>query len=197
MKTLTKILFLIYVTILLNIPAYSHPSPKNIQISKNTKAKAEEKKTEETKKKKEPINESEFSPVLVGALLTNPQEYLGKKVKFRGKFSSFSTLALDYPPALRSSKEYISLCLFRNDTKIPLGELKLAYPVDDAKENEIIRDLQEDDLIEIYGQPFSAALDEPWVDIISLKKIASAPSKTKDKEEKKEDNKDKEKNKKE
>lgn len=179
-----NLLFLICVALLFQSPAYAHVSLDKTKVSNKAK---EEKKTEESKKKKkEPINESEFSSVLIGTLLSDPQEYLGKKIKFRGKFSSFSTLALDYPPALRTSKEYISLCLFRNDSKIPLGELKLAYPVEDAKENQIIRDLQEEDLLELYGQVFSAALDEPWVDILSLKKIASAPSKTKDKNETKE-----------
>ena len=187
MKSAYKILLLICTILLLQHPLYAYISPDRITISKKVKDNTDkDKKSEEKKKKKEPINESEFSSILVGALLSNPQEYLGKKIKIRGKFSSFSTLALDYPPALRSSKEYISLCLFRNDSKIPLGELKLAFPVEEAKEDPIIRDLQEGDVLELYGQVFSTALEEPWVDILSLKKIASAPSKTKEKNEDKE-----------
>ena len=143
--------------------------------------------------KKEPINESNFQPILIGTLLEKPQDYLGKKIKFRGKFSSFTTLALDYKPAMRASKDYISICIFRTDSKIPLSELKLAYPVKEAKENQIIRELEEGDLLEIYGQVFSTALDEPWVDILQIKMIESAPKKSEDKEikgaEKSQDNK--------
>ena len=134
--------------------------------------KVEGKKEEETKK--EPINEKEFEPVLLGALLNNPESFLEKKIKFRGKFSSFSTLALDYEPALRKAKDYISLTIFRPNTKIPLSELKLAFPVKDAKENEVIRELEEEDLLEFYGKVFSAALDEPWVDVLEIKKLESA-----------------------
>lgn len=136
----------------------------------------------ETKIKKEPINESNFQPVLIGALLEKPQDYIGKKIKFRGRFSSFTTLALDYKPAMRSSKDYISICIFRADSKIPLSELKLAYPVKEAKEDPIIRELEESDLLEMYGEVFSAALDEPWVDLLQIKKIESAPKKSEDKE---------------
>ena len=143
---------------------------------------ADDKKEEVTEAKKEPINESDFQPILIGTLLEKPQDSLDKKIKFRGKFSSFTTLALDYKPAMRASKDYISICIFRTDSKIPLSELKLAYPVKEAKENQVIRELEEGDLLEIYGQVFSAALDEPWVDILEIKMIESAPKKTEDKE---------------
>ena len=146
------------------------------------KSKNKPEKKEEAKVKKEPINESDFQPVLIGSLLEKPQDYIGKKIKFRGKFSSFTTLALDYKPAMRSSKDYISICIFRTDSKVPLSELKLAYPVKEAKEDQVIRELEEGDLIEIYGEVFSAALDEPWVDILQIKVIESAPKKTEDKE---------------
>lgn len=146
-------------------------------------SKEEEKK--EDKKKKEPIKEADYTPVLLGALLESPGKYIDKKVKFRGRFSSFTTLALDYDKALRKSKDYISICLFRTDSKIPLSELKLAYPVKEAKEDEVIRDLEEGDLLDIYGKVFSAALDEPWVDIISMKKIESASKKDKTAKDKK------------
>ncbi len=138
--------------------------------------KKEEKKDKEDKKekKKEPINEKDFEPILLGKLLDSPKDYLNKKIKFRGKFSSFTTLALDYEPALRKSKDFLSICIFRPDRKIPLSELKLAYPIKEAKDNIVIRELEENDLIEIYGEVFSAALDEPWVDILSIKTIESA-----------------------
>ena len=152
--------------------------PTQALLAKGKKS-ADDKK-EEVQVKKEPINEADFQPVLVGALLEKPQDYIGKKIKFRGKFSSFTTLALDYKPAMRASKDYLSICIFRPDSKIPLSELKLAYPVKEAKENLVIRDLDEGDLLEIYAQVFSAALDEPWADILEIKEIESAQKKTED-----------------
>ena len=162
---------------------------------KDSKKEKEKDKDKEKKKKKKPINKAEFQPVLVGTLLTNPSEFLNKKIKFRGKFSSFTTLALDYKPALRESKKFISLCIFRTDSHVPLSELKLAYPVEEAKDNQVIRELEEGDIIEIYGKVFSAALDEPWVDILHITKIASGEKKkAEDKDKKSENKKDKEKN---
>lgn len=162
---------------------------------KKTKIKEKKESTEKKEKKKEPPPEKEYEPVLIGALLENPAGFLSKKIKFRGRFSSFTTLALDYGPALRKSKDYISLCIFRQDSNIPLSELKLAYPVKEAKEDPVIPELEEGDLLEIYGQVFSAALDEPWVDIIYLKKISSAKKSTKEAtdqtEEKQDEGKDK------
>lgn len=144
---------------------------KEISISKKETANKKQEEKPEEKKKKIEIIESEFQPILLGSLLENPKNYLDKKIKIRGKFSSFTTLALDYEPAMRKSKDYISISIFRPDTMIPLSELKLAYPLDEAKENQVIRDLDEGDLLEIYGQVFSTALDEPWVDILSIKSL--------------------------
>ena len=185
MKKITSLIILCLIASLLQ-PSYSFQTEEYSLTKIGKKLKSNESETEdkkEEKKKKEPINESEFEPVLIGALLENPKDYLNKKIKFRGRFSSFTTLALDYEPALRKAKDYISICLFRADSKIPLSELKLAYPVKDAKEDEVIRDLEESDLLEIYGKVFSAALDEPWVDILSIKKLESAPKKPNDKKD--------------
>ncbi|MBI2995529.1 MAG: hypothetical protein HYY52_02335 [Candidatus Melainabacteria bacterium] len=145
-------------------------SPLETVKAKKIDTKKDEKQ-EDKKLPEKQINESEFQPLLLGTLLAKPEEYIGKKIKIRGKFSSFTTLALDYKEAMRASKDYISLCIFRPDSKIPLSELKLAYPVKEAKENQVIRELEEGDLIEIYGEGFSAALSEPWVDILAIKKI--------------------------
>lgn len=139
----------------------------SLLIGKKAKSKTEEKATEEPKKKV--INEADYEPILLGSILDKPEEFIGKKIKIKGKFSSFTTLALDYEGAMRKSKDYISLCIFRPDSKIPLSELKLAYPVKDAKEDPIIRELEEGDVLEINGEVFSAALSEPWVDIITIK----------------------------
>ena len=169
-----------------------------LELSKIAKKEKEEKKEEKEKKKKKKklIIESEFEPILIGALLEKPETFQEKKIKFRGKFSSFTTLALDYKPALRESKNFISICLFRPDSKIPLAELKLAYPVEEAKEDEVIQELEEDDLIEIYGKVFSSALDEPWVDIVSIKMLEKAPSKGPEKKVAKDEKVEKDKSKK-
>ena len=168
-----KIICIVLALILCQLGAFSSELSARKQKIENTKLKDTDKKTD----KKEIINEAEYESILVGALLDNPKDFIDKKIKLRGKFSSFTTLALDYEPALRKSKDYISLCIFRPDSKIPLSELKLAYPLKEAKENLVIRDLEEGDVLEIYGKIFSAALDEPWVDILSIKKIESAAKK--------------------
>ena len=112
-----------------------------VKASEETKETKETKDTKTENKVKKKIKEEEFQPLLIGTLLDKPEEYIRKKIKFRGKFSSFTTLALDYKPAMRKSKDYISICIFRPDSKIPLSELKLAYPVNEAKENQVIREL--------------------------------------------------------
>lgn len=172
-----KITFLVLIISLLpyllpsNVFANYIPS---VISEKDKESDKKQEKQKEKKKKKKTIIESEFAPVLIGALLADPHSFLNKKVTFRGKFSSFTTLALDYKPALRESKKFISICLFRVGSNIPLSELKLAYPVEEAKEDEIIKDLEEGDLLEIFGEVFSDALDEPWIDIIAIKKLQDA-----------------------
>ena len=174
----------ILLTILITLISFSLTTIKETS-GKEKKSKKTELIKEEKDKKKVEINEIEFKPVFIGALLENPSDFIEKKIKFRGKFSSFTTLALDYEPALRKSKDYISICIFRPDSKIPLSELKLAYPIKEAKENLVIRELEEGDLIEIYAQVFNAALGEPWADIISIKKLESNSKKQDDKSEEK------------
>ena len=168
------VLFFLFSVLGYELPALSF----EYAISKKqAKQKTENEKTQIKKKEPVKINESEYEPILIGKLLENPGNFIGKKIKLKGKFSSFTTLALDYGPALRKAKDYISLCIFRPDSMIPLSELKLAYPLKEAKENPLIIELEEDDLLEIYGQVFSAALDEPWVDIISLKNLGGSSKK--------------------
>ena len=62
------------------------------------------------------------------SMVQNPQFYLNKNVKIKAKFDKFSTLGLDYKPAMRSSEEYISFLIQRPDVidhNIPLSELKI------------------------------------------------------------------------
>jgi hypothetical protein len=98
-------------------------------------------------------------------IVARPENLIGKEICFSGVFSAFSALALDYPPALRERKKYISLTLFRPKTKIPLGELKLAMKIEDAQKHELLPKVTEGDTVRIKGKVFSAALGEPWVDV--------------------------------
>lgn len=185
MKNLSYIILCLFVCLYFGNSVHSLKAENSsLILVKKTKDKKEDAKSEKGKEaevKKEPINESDFEPVLLGILLENPKDFVSKKIKFRGIFSSFTTLALDYEPALRKSKDYISLSIFRTDSMIPLSELKLAYPLKEAKDDEVIRDLEEGDLLEINGQVFSAALDEPWVDIVTVKKLEGAKKNLEDK----------------
>lgn len=106
--------------------------------------------------------------ITVQELVSKPESVLNKEVCFSGTFNSFSALALDYPPAMRERKRYISLTLLRPSTNIPLGELKLALKIDDAQKHEALAKIAEGDLVKIKGKVFSTALGEPWVDILQI-----------------------------
>lgn len=112
-------------------------------------------------------------------LVADPKGYLGKNVKFTAAFSAFTNLALNYKPAFRSQKENISFLVFRPESKIPYSELKLAMPIPKEKDpkSKMLVSLKEGDTIEVTGHVFSTALDEPWVDVLKLKKLASAKGK--------------------
>lgn len=106
-----------------------------------------------------------------GDLVSKPELYKNKEFCLEGKFHSFGQLALDYPKAMRSKKDNLSLTIYRPDTEIPLGELKLAYNIKRAKENKKLTKLKKDNIIKIKGKVFSTALDEPWADILELEII--------------------------
>ncbi|MDX1920879.1 MAG: hypothetical protein SFU25_09130 [Candidatus Caenarcaniphilales bacterium] len=106
--------------------------------------------------------------VSIKELVANPEAWVNKEVCFTGTFNSFSALALDYPPALRERKNYISLTLLRPKTKIPLGELKVAMKIDEAQKHELLPKITEGDEVKIKGKVFSAALGEPWLDVLQI-----------------------------
>lgn len=139
----------------------------------------------ETAKTPEPVIENVI-PVTAEQLIDKPHEYLNKNVKFDSVFHAFSTLALDYKPAMRSSKQYLSFLVLPKNSHVPLSELKLAMamPKEKDPDNQLLQGLKEGDTLEITGHVFAAALDEPWVDVLKLKKIASAPDKEKAEEKK-------------
>jgi hypothetical protein len=60
---------------------------------------------------------------------------------------------------------------------VPLSELKLDMPLPKEKdpENQMLAQLKDGDTVEVIGHVFATALDDPWVDVLKLKKIASAP----------------------
>lgn len=97
-------------------------------------------------------------------LVARPNFYLNKNVKIKAKFDKFSTLGLDYQPAMRSSEKYISFLIQRPDIKdhnIPLSELKIFI---DRTVAEKYIDLDSGDIVEFSGKVFSSALGDPWMD---------------------------------
>lgn len=97
-------------------------------------------------------------------MLARPNFYLNKNVKIRAKFDKFSTLGLDYAPAMRSSEEYISFLIQRpdvSDHNIPLSELKIFLKRSEAEKH---IDLNSGDEVEFSGKVFSTALGDIWMD---------------------------------
>ena len=107
-------------------------------------------------------------------IVNSPSTYLNKSVIIEAKFDKFSTLGLDYKPAMRSSENYISFLIKRDDTSfnIPLSEMKLFLKRDMAEK---FIDLKTNDEIEIKGTVFSDALGDTWIDVKELKIIKKAP----------------------
>lgn len=98
-------------------------------------------------------------------MVAAPNRYLNKYVKIRAKFDKFSTLGLDYEPALRSSEDYISFLIQRSDVKdhnIPLSEMKIFMKRTEAEKH---IDLDSGDEIEFCGKVFSNALGDVWMDV--------------------------------
>ena len=111
-------------------------------------------------------------------IVASPKEYLNKNVTFNAKFDKFSTLGLDYKPAFKSSEEYISFLIKRDDTtfEIPLSEMKLFLKRTEAEK---FIELKTNDEIEISGLVFSDSLGDTWIDVTSLTLIKkSADNKT-------------------
>lgn len=111
--------------------------------------------------------ETIVNPLVV---VSNPNTYLNKTIKMNARFDKFSTLGLDYPPAMRENSEYIGFLILRDDTsfEIPLSEMKLFLKRDDAQK---FVDLKAKDKISITGKVFSTALGDPWIDVEELKVV--------------------------
>lgn len=108
-------------------------------------------------------------------LVTRPNFYLNKNVRIKAKFDKFSTLGLDYKPAMKSSEKYISFLIQRpdiTDHNIPLSELKLFL---DRTEAEKYIELNSGDVVEFSGKVFSTALGDPWVEVTNFNVISTKP----------------------
>lgn len=168
----------------------SKDSVKDSKDNKET-TKAGEKQPEKTAEKKEskPAPEPVIENVVTvqpELLVDHPGEYLNKNVRFVANFYAYSTLALDYKPALRPSKNYLSFLILRNNSKVPLSELKLAMPMPkDEKDpqSKLLTELKEGDQLEVTAKVFAVALDEPWADVLRLKRLKAAQDDKKDKGE--------------
>lgn len=108
------------------------------------------------------------------SIVNNPKAYLNKSVVIKAKFDKFSTLGLDYKPAFRSSEEYITFLIQRDDVQhdIPLSEMKLFLKRELAEK---MIDLKTNDEIKISGVIFSDALGDTWIDVSDLTVLNKAP----------------------
>lgn len=107
---------------------------------------------------------SVYTPVNALDMVAAPSKFLNKNVTVKGKFDKFSTLGLDYAPAMRSSEEYITFLIQRDDVKdhnIPLSEMKVFLKRAEAEKH---IDLNAGDEIEFSGKVFSNALGDVWMD---------------------------------
>lgn len=111
-------------------------------------------------------------------IVNTPKAYLHKTVIMNAKFDKFSTLGLDYKPAFKSSEDYISFLIKRDDTSfnIPLSEMKLFLKRNVAEK---YIDLKTDDEIKIKGIVFSDALGDTWIDVQELTITKKAPEEKK------------------
>lgn len=115
------------------------------------------------------------APIAVSSLevVKNPSAYLNKTVKIKAVFDKFSTLGLDYAPALKKSEEYIGFLIRRDDVTdhtVPLSEMKLFLKRPVAEK---YIDLESGDKIEFEGKVFSTALSDPWIDVTKFTVISS------------------------
>lgn len=97
-----------------------------------------------------------------------PSKYLNKNITFTAEFVAFTSLGLDYQPALREASKYIGILIKRPDVTdhtIPLSEMKIFVTRETAEKN---IDIETGDKIKISGKVFSNALGDPWVDASSF-----------------------------
>lgn len=148
-------------------PVFSAAKHKNQKVEKKVVAekKAEvEKPVDPAALKKYEAQCSLINPL---DLVSDPPKYLNQFVKIEGTFDRYTTLGLDYKPAFRDSKDYITFLIRRPEVKqkkniIPLSELKMIIA---RKTAEKYTNLESGDNVVIFGKVFSSALNDPWVDV--------------------------------
>lgn len=122
-------------------------------------------------------NSIEYANVSAIELVEKPNSYINKNVRIVAVFNKFSTLGLDYKPAMKSSKEYISFLVKRDnilDHTVPLSELKIFIKRTKAEK---LVDLESGDKIEIKGKVFSSALGDAWVEAYEVVNLEQKPKK--------------------
>ena len=152
-------------------------TPKSAGKTSSTKDEKAEAKAEEAEAKSKPQPPIEnVVDVTTTQLVDKPQDFLNKNVKFTAKFFAYNSLALDYKPALRSSRTHLSFLILRPEAHVPFAELKLAMALPKEKDPEtlMLASLKEGDQIEVIGKVFATPLDEPWLDVLRLKKLTVA-----------------------
>lgn len=169
-------------------PAKDAKDSKDSKDTKDSKDSAKDAKNDANIKAEiEPdVPLTNVASVTTDNLIEKPKEYLGKNVKFTADFAGFCTLALNYKPALRPQKTHISFLVRKPETKIPLSELKLALPIPketDKGKNKLLTSLKDGDKLEVTGKVFSTALDEPWLDVVAIKRLSEAKKTTDDNNE--------------
>ena len=120
-----------------------------------------------------PISANQILCVKPLDIVANPKAYLNKNIKMDATFDKFSTLGLDYQPAMRKSEDFISFLIRRDDVTdhvIPLSEMKLFLKRSVAEK---YIDLESGDKINIEGKVFSTALNDPWIDVEKFTIISS------------------------
>ena len=116
-----------------------------------------------------PYSQIQYTNANALDVVANPSKYLHRNIRIKGKFDKFSTLGLDYQPALRSSEKFISFLIQRPDVtdhNIPLSEMKIFLKKEIAEKN---IDLDAGDEIEFTGRVFSTALGDAWLDVDTFK----------------------------
>ncbi len=116
-------------------------------------------------------------PVSPIAVVNSSNKYLNKDITFAADFISFTSLGLDYKPALRESSKYIGVLIKRSDVPqhvIPLSEMKILVL---RKSVEDYVDLEQGDKIRITGKVFSTALGDPWVDVTKFEVLTKKEKK--------------------
>jgi hypothetical protein len=174
-------------------PSFIADSTSNALVAKVSKktdkstSKTVPAKDEKTESKAEakPIPQPPIENVVdvtTNQLVDKPQDFLNKNVKFTAKFFAYNSLALDYKPAMRSSRTNLSFLVLRPEAHVPFAEIKLAMALPKEKDPEtlVLASLKEGDQVEVIGKVFAMPLDEPWIDVLRLKKLTSANDDKKD-----------------